>query len=166
MQSGTNKAPAPNGHPILPLVTIRHPVRDRKGSPFVVTELLNVKQWRLEMQTPQGYTVGHLHVQIADRIGRIDKLFISDESILRLPTWLSRPLGCLCLPWLRTGYRNRGLGSLLLIHGMQVACELRLRGLLATIPTNDANVLRLFKNLGFSAHQCDTGTSVWYRISD
>ncbi len=165
MSPRPNRAPATNGHSATRLLPVRQIFKDRQGKPFTLTSHYDATRWHFELQTPQGRHVGHLQLDVADRIGRIASLGIS-ASPPWIPSWLQAPLARLALPWPLGGFRRRGLASQLLIHVLKTAGDLHLRGLLANVPTPNRNALRLFKNLGFSSHQCEAGTSVWYRISD
>ncbi len=161
MSPQLNRTSSPNGHSHTRLLPVRQTIKDRQGRPFTLTSRFEEEQWLFELQTPPGRPVGHLQLDVADRIGRITSLGIS-ASAPWIPHWLQPPLAPLALPRPLGGFRRRGLASQLLIHVLKTAGDLHLRGVLATVPTANRNALRLFQNLAFSAHQGDAGTDVWY----
>ena len=164
MSTPTTAQPSPNGHSFT-AAPVSQSITDRWGSRWVLIGRFARQGCHFEIRTPQGHPVGHLVLTIEGNLGRLVALNIADEAASWLPYFLRRPLARLGLPWPRTGYRQRGLASLLIIHALKAACDLHLNAVIVPGPI-PAPARGLFRNLGFVLHDEATGPAATYRISD
>jgi hypothetical protein len=155
---------SPNGHSSS-AAAIHQPIKDRWGRRELLIGNFDGNCWRFEIHTPQSHRVGQLVLEIDEHLGRIVELGIVDEATRWLPAMLHRPIAQLRLPWPHAGHHNCGLGSLLVIYALKVACDLHLRAVIVPGPI-PAPARGLFRNLGFVLHDNVTGPAATYRISD
>ena len=165
MSPSPTAQPSSNGHSCTTAAAIHQPIKDRWGRHGLVTGDFDGRCWRFEIRTPRGHRVGQLVLEIDDRGGRIVELSIVDEATRWLPHWLHRLIAQLHLPWPHAGHRDSGLGSLLVIYALKVACDLHLQAVIVPGPI-PAPARGLFRNLGFVLHDEATGPAATYRISD
>ena len=140
-------------------------IHDRRGSPFVLKGCIGASEWKLEIETLDGDAVGSLEMEIENGIARIEHLHVCEVGPAVAPRWIKTLWRVLRRPPPTAVYRNRGLGSLLVIHAIDAVRSHRLHGIVAWIPASTA-LLGWFQKQGFSSHPCDNGFAVWRRTAE
>jgi GNAT superfamily N-acetyltransferase len=137
-------------------------ISDRRGGLFILDERLAPTCWVFEVKTMAGATIGRLNLTISEQVGSIVEMMILSGQPRDMPRGSRRRSLSIFSARRPVDYRGRGLGSLLMLHALQKACDHRLHGFIGQIPDN-SGMLAWYTNLGFSCHACDVGLTVWRR---
>lgn len=117
---------------------------------------------QLIISAEDGHPLGRIVITFVDRIGTISELHANDVPKPWLPVRLHTKLAELFPYW---GPMHREFLSMLIIHGLQTCCELKIRTVIAPAPIPH-RLRSLYRDLGFSLIDSSAGTSASYRISD
>jgi GNAT superfamily N-acetyltransferase len=139
-------------------------ISDRRGELFVLEERLTPACWTFEVRTMAGAAIGRLNLAVSGQVGRIAEMTILAGEPDATPRGSGHRRLRLFSAECPVDYRGRGLGSLLMLHALQKACDHGLHGFIGQIPENSC-MLGWYTSLGFSVHTCDEGLTVWRRTS-
>lgn len=165
MTPQSNGMMPPAGQPSAKGWSLHERIRDRWGHEYILQGTVGPTCYEFTVLTIADRPIAHLVLDLDGDAGELRNLHVSDENSLCLPLWLKRTLVRLLPHWSKTGHRGRGLGALLVIYALRIACDLRLRAVYASAPLPE-DVQELLRDLGFALRSGPAGVSATYQITN
>lgn len=155
--------PPHHGDTARPCVRLHQAVRDRRGRSYMLHGSIEISRSRFTVHTAEGEQVGELILTTEGSTGRITRLHLAKRSPHWVPGKVATLLARLGAKRVAHSHRGRGLGSLLVLHALRTACDLRLAEVRVPAPI-PVSAHGLFRNLGFSLTNESAGTAALYPI--